>query len=129
MLNHCPELLTNGKPKMMVFRSYLAPLKAAIPKSVFRDGVQSQLLWIYEVFRKGMPDDPRASLPHAEIMDEIIIHLRLPRKPPHPQGFEIKSLTYWAQKKKARANAKGGRARAKMAESKIREEIARLDIQ
>ena len=129
LLNHCPELLTNGKPKLRVFRAYLAHLESVIPKSVFRAGIQSQLLWIYEVFRKGIPDDPRASLPKAEIIEELIIHLRLPRKAPHPQGFEVKSLTYWAQKKKTRANAKGGRARAKKAERKICEECSRLDIQ
>jgi hypothetical protein len=93
--------------------AYLVPLHTVIPKSVIKDGVPAQLSWIYEAFRKGATDDPRASLPHEEIIEEMILLLSLSRLRMNDPHQNAQYLDFWAKRKKSRANAKGGKARAK----------------
>ena len=113
------ELLTGATHTLKSLGSHLAPLHNVIPKSVINDGVPAQLSWIYEAFRKGAPEDPRASLPHEEIIEEMIDLLSLRRiRMLDPDG-NVRYLEFWAKRKRARANAKGGKARAKKAAENI----------
>ena len=105
--------LPEGKRTLKSLSSYLVPLHTVIPKSVIKDGVPAQLSWIYEAFRKGAPDDPRASLPHQEIIEEMILLLSLSRLQINDPPQNAQYLEFWAKRKKSRANTKGGKARAK----------------
>jgi hypothetical protein len=111
--------LTDISPTLKSLRSQLAPLHEVIPKSVIKDGVPAQLSWIYEAFRKGAPNDPRASLPHEEIIEEMIYLLSLRSSVFNDPVSNARYLEFWAKRKKARANAKGGKARAKKADENI----------
>jgi hypothetical protein len=106
---HLPE----GPHTLKSLSAYLVPLHTVIPKSVIKDGVPAQLSWIYEAFRKGATDDPRASLPHEEIIEEMILLLSLNRFRINDSHQNAQYLDFWAKRKKSRANAKGGKARAK----------------
>jgi hypothetical protein len=111
LLDHRSVRLTKKTTTLKSLRCHLAHLHKVIPKSVIKDGVAAQLSWIYEVFRKGAPNDPRASLPHEEIIEEMIIVLSLGIILTTPTE-SARYLEFWAKRKKSRANARGGKARA-----------------
>ena len=93
---HLPE----GPHKLKSLSACLVPLHAVIPKSVIKDGVPAQLSWIYEAFRKGATDDPRASLPHEEIIEEMILLLSLSRLRMNDHDENAEYLDFWAKRKK-----------------------------